>query len=134
MKTAVLDSVFGILIIIAITIAEFIVTLPFGMPGDVDSVGFARIINRELLLTALPAGLITFAFAHLRKTNNRQSAVRISIIWTVMIFLNYLLIGVGNKNLREIFGTAGIYTLLACACVGPLAYYWIFLRRKQQPA
>ncbi len=134
MKTILKDIAFGILIIILITLAEFIVTLPFGTPGDVDSAGLAMIINRELLLTALPAGLITVAFAHLLKTDTRQAAVRRSNIWMLMILLNYLIIGIGNQNLEEIFGSAGIYALLACAFAGPLVYSWLILRKKHLPA
>ena len=134
MKTFLKDVLFGILIIILITLAEFIVTLPFGTPGDVDSAGLATFINRELLLTALPAGLITFAFAHLLKTNTRQAALRRSIIWMVMLLLDFLMIGIGNQNLEEIFGTAGIYALLACAFAGPLVYSWLKSRKKHLPA
>lgn len=133
MKTILNNVLFGILIIILIAISEFIVTIPFGMPGDVNSADLAKIINRELLLTALPAGIITFAFAHLLKTNTRQSAIRRSIIWMVMILLNFLLIGIGNQNLAEIFGTAGLYALLACAFAGPLVYWWLTSRKKHLP-
>ena len=133
MKAILIDIALGILIIIAILLAEFIVTLPFGPPGGTDSADLARVINRELLLTALPAGLITFAFAHLRKTNTKQSAIRRSVIWMVMILLNFLLIGIGNQNLAEIFGTAGIYALLACAFAGPLVYWWLTSRKKHLP-
>lgn len=133
MKTTVKDIVMGILIIILTTVAEFIVTLPFGTPGDIDSATLTKFINRELLLTALPAGLVTFVFAHLLKTTTQQVALRRSITWTVMILLNFLLIGIGNQNLAQIFGTPGIYALLAFAFAGPLVYSWVTSRKKNAP-
>jgi hypothetical protein len=115
------DFLFGILILICITILEFIITLPLGEPnGEFSMEAYAYFINRELLLTAIPAGLITFIFAWFLKTNTTGVALRRSIIWTSVIFLHFLLLGIGNDNLPEIFGSVGIYLLLVCAFAGPL--------------
>lgn len=120
MKSIAKDVLFGILIMIVITIFEFIVTLPFGEPGELSRDGYAYFINRELLLTALPAALVTFLFTRLLKTKSKSDALRRSIVWTLIVFLNYLSIGIGNNNLGEIFRTFGIYILLVCAFAGPV--------------
>ncbi len=39
-----------------------------------------------------------------------------------MLVLYYVLIGLGNENLLDIFRTIGIYVLLACAFAGPIIY------------
>ncbi len=116
------DVLFGFLIVVVITILEFLVTLPFGIPVNFESERYSFIVNRELLLTALPALLVTYTFTALLKTNNRADVMRRSVIWTVIVFLNYLLIGIGNGNFGIIFSTIGMYVLLAAAFSGPLIY------------
>ncbi|MDS0527766.1 hypothetical protein NNC19_18915 [Clostridium sp. SHJSY1] len=116
------DILFGILINISITIIEFIITLPFGEPGNFTKEGYTYFISRELLLTSLPVVLLTYMFTWILKTKSKSEALRRSIIWTIIIFLNYLLIGIGNKNLGEIFGGIGVYVLLISSFVGPIIY------------
>ena len=111
-----------ILIVIIITILELLVTLPFGRPGELDSKEYSQFVNRELLLTTLPAFVVTFLFAWLLKTRGMSGAIRRSSIWTIIILINYLLIGIGNNNITIIFSTLGIYMLLLGAFLGPMGY------------
>lgn len=122
MKRRLLDILFGIIIVIVVTALEFAVTLPFGAPEVSGFADYASLISMELLLTALPAALTTFIFAWLLKTRSRSDAVLRSAIWTAALALYYFLIGIGNGNLREIFGTPGVYALLICAFAGPLVF------------
>lgn len=122
MRRIVKDFLFGLLIVIIITIFEFIVTLPFGEPWELSPEVYLYFINRELLLTALPAALITFIFTRLLRTERKSDALRRGIIWTIIIFLYYLIIGIGNDNFGIIFSTIGIYVLLVCAFLGPILY------------
>ena len=122
MKKIFLDSLFGFLIVIVVTVLEFLVTLPFGEPGEFNQDYYLHLINREFLLTALPAGVTTFTFTQLLKTQSRKDARRRGIIWTVILFLNYLIIGIGNDNFKMIFGTFSIYVMLACAYLGTVLY------------
>ena len=54
-----INFLFGFLVTIVVTICEFIVTLPFGEPSELIQATYSQFINRELLLTALPALLVT---------------------------------------------------------------------------
>lgn len=123
MKKILKDIFFGVLIIIVITILEFIVTIPFGEPVEqIDRETWANLINRELLLTALPAALTTFTFTWRLKTKSKAEAVRRGIIWASILALSYILIGLGNNNLELIFGKIGIYVLLLCTFGGAILY------------
>lgn len=63
MKKIIKDILFGVLIIVVTLIFEFIVTLPFDeIASESDRARWTFLINRELLLTALPAALITYTF------------------------------------------------------------------------
>lgn len=117
------DVIFAILIVIVITILEFIVTIPFGEPVEqFDRETWSKLINRELLLTALPAALTTFIFSWLIKTKSKSDVARRGIIWTGVLALYYIIIGLGNNNFELIFSKEGIYVLLVCVFAGPVIY------------
>lgn len=122
MKRILIDILFGFATIIVVTIFEFLVTLPFGEPGELSSEGYSSFINRELLLTALPAALITFILTWLLRTTTTFDSLRRAIVWTTMLALSFVFIGLGNDNLPEIFVTIGIYVLLASTFAGPIVY------------
>lgn len=123
MKKVSKDLLFGVLIIVVILIFEFIVTIPFTeVASESDRARWAFLINRELLLTALPAALITYTFTRLLKTKSRKDALRRGIIWTCVLALYYILISIGNGCFDLMFGTTGVYALLVCAFGGTVVF------------
>lgn len=122
MKTIVKDVLFGLLIIILITAAEFIVTLPFDVSPDLSNAELVPVLNREFLLTAVPAGIITYFFAEFVKTTTKGEAIRRSLLWTAMVVLNYLAMALGNDRLGVIFGAWGLYVLFLFTLLGPLIF------------
>lgn len=123
MKNIIKDLLFGVLIVVVTLIFEFIVTIPFTeVATESDRARWAFLINRELLLTALPAMLITFIFAWLLNTTTRKDALRRGIIWTGILAAYYVLISIGNKSFDLMFGNIGVYVLLGCAFAGTLVY------------
>jgi hypothetical protein len=125
MKKMLIDILLGFAVVIVVTIFEFLVTLPFGDPGELSPEGYSTFINRELLLTALPAALTTFILTWVLHTKITTDLLRRAVVWTSMIALSYVFIGLGNDNLLEIFRTIGIYVLLASAFAGPIIYFFI---------
>lgn len=118
MKTL-FNFLYGLLVIIAVTILEFIVTLPLGEPNEEK---ISQVINYELLLTALPAAFVTFIFAQMLKTKSKSEALVRSIIWTFVLGMWYLVVSIGNYGFMNTFGQIGIYVLLACSFSGPIIY------------
>jgi hypothetical protein len=117
------DSLFGVLIIVVTLIFEFLVTLPFTeVASEIDRARWAFLINRELLLTAFPAALITYTFTWLLKTKSRKDALRKGIIWTCVLAFYYILISIGNGSFDLMFGNIGVYVLLVCAFAGTASY------------
>lgn len=130
MKSIVKDVLFGVLIIIVITLLEFVVTIPFGLPAEgITRDEWAQFISRELLITAIPAFFTTFIFAFLLKTKTKAEAIQRAVFWTSILLINYFIMGLGNDNLNLIFGTLGIYALLLCAFAGPLVYIAIRMKK-----
>lgn len=123
MKKIIKDLLVGVLIIVVTLIFEFIVTIPFTeVASESDRVRWAFLINRELLLTALPAAFITYTFTWLLKTKSRNDALRRGVIWTCILALYYILISFGNGCFDLMFGNPGVYVLLVCAFVGTVIY------------
>ncbi len=122
MKTIIKDILVGFLVVVMIILCEFIVTIPFGLPNFTSQADYIEFMSREFLLTALPALFVTYGFAWLLKSKTMKAAVQRSIIWTSMVLLNFVIIGLGNNNLKEIFRTLGIYVLLVCTFSGPIIY------------
>jgi len=129
MKKIIFDILGGLLLIVLTLTAEFIVTLPFTEIVDQnDRETLAKMIDRELLLAAIPVLLLTFFLAWVFKTLSMKDAIRRSSIWTVCLLVFYLFIGFNNKDLDLIFTSPGIYAMLVCAFAGPVL--WMLLKRK----
>ena len=130
------DALFGAAIIIIVTILEFAVTVPFisgPFPENMTDADWRALINMELLLTAIPAGMTTFVFAWIRKTHSFEDARRRALVWGGMGFFNYMFIGFTNGNLHLIFGSPGVYVLTLCMLGGPMLYYYIHQKRFPAP-
>ncbi len=48
-----------------------------------------------------------------------------------MIGLYFLLVGMGNGNIAELFGAYGLYILFVCAFLGPLIFAKLKFRHVQ---
>ena len=130
MKKIVMDILYGFLVVIVITLCEFIVTIPFGLPVINNQADYIEFMNREFLLTALPALFVAYGFAWILKTKTMKEAMQRSIIWTLLVLLNFVIIGLGNNNLSEIFSTFGIFILLIGTFIGPILYVRLNTKKK----
>lgn len=121
MKKILIDILLGLLVIVLVLAAEFLVTLPFTeIASSEDPERWQQMINRELLLASLPAFLITFLLAWARRTTELKDGLLRGGIWGAWLVAFYVLIGVNNENLGLIFGSLGLYTLVLCAFAGPV--------------
>ncbi len=123
MKALVKDVLFGVVIFVVVMIMEFLVTLPFGTQDvwALPQAEYRQYLNLESLLTAIPAGLVTYLFARWQKPD-QKAGWRKAWTWMLVTFVMYFAIGIGNGNLEDIFGVLGIYVLLAFMFAGPLVY------------
>ena len=121
------NLLYGLLVIVLVTLCELVITLPFGSPWDIyepfeisDEV-YRHYLNIEFLLTAIPAGIVIFFILKFSKSSC-TSAIKKGFLWTSMLCFNYIFIGMGNNNFTIIFSTFGIYILLLCSLLGTLFY------------
>lgn len=109
------------LLLFAITLmVEMLVTLPFGAPTSEDPDIIRQLLVWEFLLSAIPAGLLTYAAARMMKLTEKSDLILASVVWTVIHVLLMLLIAVGNDRFNLIFGSYAFYVRLACIFIGPM--------------
>jgi hypothetical protein len=123
----------GLLLIVLVYLAEFLVTLPFPMSPDAANAERAGWLIAEYALTALPAMLLTFFAAWFLKLHAIKDAVFHSIVWTLMyagvIFLLSTLDVPDLSTTKMLFTTPTIYLLFALYFLGPVLYALILGRR-----
>ena len=115
LKKVVFDFLWGLFLIFAVLLIEMLVTLPF----------VSGMLNLEFVLTSVPGLLVAFLLAGFLRTSAFKEAIRRSVLWTVMLLLFYVLIGIGNDTLQLIFAGFGIYLLLAAVFLGPILWWRI---------
>lgn len=116
----------GLLLIVLVYLAEFLVTLPFPMTPDVTNADRAGWLVAEYALTALPAVILTFLAAWVLKLHAIKDAVLHSIVWTLMyagvILLLSTLDAPDLSTTKMLFSTPTIYLLFALYFLGPVLY------------
>lgn len=130
MKKVFIDIISGILLLILFFLVEIAFLLIFGEQEDRFSSQMAN-AGSEFLLIALPAGVLSFIISILFKQTNGRDIFRRSIIWTVIIALVYMVIGVVNGTAGVIFRSTGMYLMLILVFAGPLLAGYIFKGRSR---
>jgi len=123
----------GLLLIVLVTVAEFLVTIPLGSPPEEANAEWLRMVDLELLLTALPAGLLTFLAAVLLKLPTRRDSLLHAAVWTGLYALSLLLVLRGNGILGIVLVRLPVYVLLAFHFLGPLVQARIRHLPQAQP-
>jgi len=119
MKRFLINILLGFLVFVIILACEAAVTLPFGEPQEGK---LAMYLTIEFLLTAIPAGLVTFILAWVTRTKTKAEALSKSISWTAVVAILYFVIAYFNNNMDYVFGNFAFYILLVCVFAGPMIY------------
>lgn len=120
MKRFLTDIGLGLAVFILVMVAEFLVTLPTPMTGEAPT---TSMLNRELLLTAPLALVISAVVALLARTRTPADGARHGVAWALLICVLYLVIGLANGT-AFMFATIGMYALLIGIALGPILVGW----------
>jgi len=112
----------GLVLIILVMLAEVVVTLPFGVPAGEDAGTLQSRLFWEFLLTALPAGALTFLAALILALKTKKDTLIHAVVWTALYLLYMLAVAIGNQNTGPIFGNIAFYILIVLYFCGPLLY------------
>ena len=123
MKRTMKDLLFGIVIVIEIFIVliilEIIILIQYVEPSYET---MYPTWDAEMLLTALIVLGTTYGLTGRLKTKSMAEALKRGLIWTCIITLSFILIGLRTDELGLYFERIGIYALLFCAFSGPVIY------------
>ena len=127
-KRRFIDIGLGFLLFLLVMIVEFLVTLPFGTPDQ----GMSQLrgdLNREFLLTAAPALVLSALVALAAHTRSTGRGLSRGLTWLVVIGALYLAIGLG-KATTVMFATVGMWLTLVAVVGGAVLGGWLGGRRK----
>lgn len=122
------DAALGVVLFILVMAAEILVTLPFGTPAEGSDL--AAGLNREFLLTAGPALVLSAALAWWVRTPSPGHGMGRGLVWALVSVLFYLAIGLGNGT-TVMFATPGLWLLEIAVVVGATLAGWFPPRRAR---
>jgi len=113
----------GIILIFVLLLVELIITLPFGMPAETSEEFLKSLIFWELLLSSIPACLLTFFAALILKLETRKDTWLCAFVWTaIYVSFNLLFSIFINHNFPNIFGSWSLYVLIVLYFSGSIIY------------
>ena len=128
-KRIAVDVGLGVSLFVLVMVAELLVTLPSGSAAEGSDLASA--LNREFLLTALPALVLSTALAWWAHTPSPGHGMGLGLVWALVLGLFYLSIGVGNGT-SVMFATGGMWLMLAAVVAGATLAGWLPRRRRRQ--
>lgn len=127
------DFLFGIGLYALITLSGVLFSLLFSNDSNAlllnDEVR-GEMMARSLMWMTVPALLLAFLFAWLRRITIRNAALRLSIVWTVLLFVLYAIAALGSGIFTVLLSSVSFYLFLAAIFLGPILYAFI----KKLPA
>lgn len=122
MKKTVIDILYGILVYIGIVAIQILSALPFRDPFSGESPLLRINQNYEYLVAAIPILIWTVIVTWISKIQNKSDALRKAIIWTLVVVLLDVALGLLNNTLSLTLGVWSYYIALIAVFLGPLVY------------
>lgn len=122
MKKTAIDLLYGALVYIGIVAIQILSALPFRDPFSGESASLRINQNYEYLIAAIPILIWTVIVTWISKIQNKSDALRKAIIWTVVVVLLDVILGILNNTLSLTFGVWTYYIALVAVFLGPLVY------------
>ena len=122
MKKTAIDILYGGLVYIGIVAIQILSALPFRDPFSGESPSLRINQNYEYLIAVIPILIWTVIVTWISKIQNKSDALRKAIIWTVVVILLDVLLGLLNNTLSLTLGVWSYYIALVAVFLGPLVY------------
>ena len=122
MKKTVIDILYGVLVYIGIVAIQILSALPFRDPFSGESPLLRINQNYEYLVAAIPILIWTVIVTWISKIQNKSDALRKAIIWTLVVILLDVSLGLLNNTLSLTLGVWSYYIALIAVFLGPLVY------------
>lgn len=122
MKKTAIDILYGLLVYVGIVAIQILSAIPFRDPFSGESQSLRINQNYEYLIAAIPILIWTVIVTWISKIQNKSDALRKAIIWTVVVVLLDVVLGLLNNTLSLTLGVWSYYIALVAVFLGPLVY------------
>ncbi|MDN5709705.1 MAG: hypothetical protein L0G95_09710 [Planococcus sp. (in: firmicutes)] len=127
------DLLFGLGLYALITVVGLLVTMATSGSSDTlllnDEVR-GDMATSTLLWMVVPAFLLSLGLAALRRIRMKNAALRISIVWALLLLFLYLVAALWSGIFTVLIASVSFYLFLAAVFLGPIVYSFL----KKLPA
>lgn|GEM_PF-5063649 len=127
------DLLFGLGLYALITVVGLLVTMATSGGSDTlllnDEVR-GDMATSTLLWMVVPAFLLSLGLAALRRIRMKNAALRISIVWALLLLFLYLVAALWSGIFTVLIASVSFYLFLAAVFLGPIVYSFL----KKLPA
>lgn len=127
------DLLFGLGLYALITVVGLLVTMVTSGSSDTlllnDDVR-GDMATSTLMWMVVPAFLLSLGLAALRRIRMKNAALRISIVWTLLLLFLYLVAALWSGIFTVLIASVSFYLFLAAVFLGPIVYSFL----KKLPA
>ncbi|RLJ86825.1 hypothetical protein [Planococcus citreus] len=127
------DLLFGLGLYALITVVGLLVTMVTSGSSDTlllnDDVR-GDMATSTLMWMVVPAFLLSLGLAALRRIRMKNAALRISIVWAVLLLFLYLVAALWSGIFTVLIASVSFYLFLAAIFLGPIVYSFM----KKLPA
>lgn len=127
------DLLFGLGLYALITVVGLFVTMATSRGSDTlllnDEVR-GDMATSTLLWMVVPAFLLSLGLSALRRIRMKNAALRISIVWAVLLLFLYLVAALWSGIFTVLIASVSLYLFLVAVFLGPIVYSFL----KKLPA
>ncbi|ALS74766.1 hypothetical protein AUC31_05805 [Planococcus rifietoensis] len=127
------DLLFGLGLYALITVVGLLVTMVTSGSSDTlllnDDVR-GDMATSTLMWMVVPAFLLSLGLAALRRIRMKNAALRISIVWALLLLFLYLVAALWSGIFTVLIASVSFYLFLAAVFLGPIVYSFL----KKLPA
>ncbi|MBU9674582.1 hypothetical protein KQ939_15965 [Planococcus sp. CP5-4] len=122
------DLLFGLGLYALITVVGLLVTMATSSGSDTlllnDEVR-GDMATSTLLWMVVPAFLLSLGLAALRRIRMKNAALRISIVWALLLLFLYLVAALWSGIFTVLIASVSFYLFLAAIFLGPIVYSFL---------
>lgn len=134
-KRILIDIGVGALLLVVVTgfqYGAYLLALAWGLPMAYESApedplsasGWLDQVNAMMLIAAVPTFVVSFVLARLLRIVDPSEGLRRGLIWTAVVAVAHVLIGLGNGTVGMFTGF-GPYVMLMAVWLGPIVAGWL---------
>jgi hypothetical protein len=126
MKRVLVDVVIGFVIAIGILLMQKAGLAFLSIGIEEDAPIHQTLDNVTFLIAGLASGLFGFLLGLFEKTNPDKKGLYSGLVWAGMVILVFLVRGITQSTIHDIFTAYGFYVAVTLTALGPVIFHSLF--------